>query len=272
MLINKFTKIFLSLLALLVFTHFAFAELNATWYTKSLDVQVGDTVKIDLYINPSIDHPVVTVSNTLNYDKNKLKFSDSYFPDGWIVVTKEPNYITDEVNGFLRRTAGFPNGVRTNSKYMTYEFTATEVGQAGISIEDGMVLDQESEDLGFQKKRMVINITPKIEVATTIATDKVVPLVIAPIVNTVHLNMYGKTAIREGEDYAFVVFRDMESNKDKASTVEVAVIDMDGKNIYSTQKYFEATGPQQLEFTVPFIVFTPGTFPSNSTSESLYLG
>lgn len=277
---NKVLKIISSsiLISLLLF-NFSFAELNVLWFTKTLDVQVGDTVDIDMYIEPSEDHPVFTVSNTLNYNKKRLKFVNATFPSNWAELRTSPNSITDENNGYLRRTAGVANGVNKNVKYLTYTFTAEEVGRATLFIEEGFALDWDSSDIGFENKKMVLNILPKKDIAEEVQaenanvitdtkpeeSDELAEMVVYPP----SLDISGRTAIAEGEDYTFKIYTDPTLSGIELNTVKVYLLDSDKKEIYQSTNTFSFSNQKSLEFTIPKKYLSEGDYTISVQSNYL---
>lgn len=242
------------LFSILLFSiSFANAELNAKWYTKSLNVQVGDSVKIDLFIYPREDHPVVTVSNTLKYDTEKLEFVNAIFPDNWFVLSEKPNYLTDTKNGIIRRTGGKALGVFENSKYLTYEFKAIKEGQAQLNIDDGFVLDYENTDLGLGKKQMTINIS-----AAATSTNANPP---SAKTFSLGIDVFGKNAIRLGQDYSLDIYPEQNFSQNistdksgNSGAVSIQVLDDLRREIFTDSKSFPSislASPKPITFSVP---------------------
>jgi hypothetical protein len=263
---NKITKTISSLILTSLFLfNFSFAELNVLWFTKTFNVQVGDSVKIDIYVEPQADHPVVTVSHTLNYDTSKLKFKSAYFPDSWTELGESPNFLNDEKNGFIRRTGGMANGIYTNVKYITYEFEAVNAGDANLFIEDGFALDQESTDIGFENKKMLIRILPKVEsetisTSTSTLTSTSTSISQTPKVVPPSLDISGKTAIYEGADYNIKIYADPSETGNSLSNVKLSLLNNLGETVYSAQNSFTINNQKSLEFTIPKSFFETGDY------------
>ena len=253
----------LGLLLMFLFSfNFANAELSVLWFTKTLDVYVGDTVNIDMYIEPAEDHPVFTISNTLNYNKKKLKFVNSTFPSNWLELPTSPNRITDEDNGYLRRTAGVANGVNKNVKYLTYTFTAKEVGNATLFIEEGFALDWDNNDIGFENKKMILNILPRKEITENSEaeeTEESVELAATEIYPS-SLDLSGRTAIVEGEDYTFKIYTDPTLSGIELNTVKLSLLNNSRNEIYQDTNVFTFSNQKSLEFTIPKEYLSKGDY------------
>lgn len=258
----KTTKIISTLILTSLFIfNLTFAELNVLWFTKSLDVQVGETFKVDIYVEPEQDHPVVTVSNTLNYDPSKLKFVNAEFPNSWTVLSESPNKITDEANGYLRRTGGIANGINKNIKYITYEFKALEQGNAELFIEDGFALDIENTDIGFENKKMRINILPSTATNTDNITTSTQSSEIAQISPV--LDISGKNAIRIGGDYVFKLSADPTSTTTSLSSVKLTLLNNLNKQVYTDTNAFNNSNQKSLSFTIPEMYLREGDYTIN---------
>jgi hypothetical protein len=242
---KRVSQIFLSVLSVLTFFAVTSATpLNTKWYTSSLDVNVGDTININVYVAPEFDQPVGTVSNSVLYDPDYLKFKETKLADGWFDLSTDTNNLTDEINGMLRRTAGFPGGTNTYRKYMTYTFVAQKEGVTKVNVEDGVALDQNNEDLGIVHKSMTFTITAlgtTTEATTTEPVDRYIDY---------SISTSGRTAIREGDDYIFLVNLNQIPVEGDLGSIEYVLEDSDQNVIYNNELLF-GPGEFSKEVNIP---------------------
>ncbi len=250
---NFFSKIFLSVLASLMMFGFSFANpVAAKWYTQSLDVKVGDTVTINLFLEPENGKAVYTIANTLFYNPDNLKFEDATFAPDWFPVNTPATYLDDEASGIIERTAGFPNGVKSRTQYLTYKFTAEKAGSTSLSIEGGVALDVNNMDLGLQQKVMNINISDKKEETKNASTSEIRTLDLA-------LNINGKIAIYDNTDYTFSVGNPVSTGK-SLEKLNLVVVNQQGQEVYT--KTFYANDLQNSNYVV--------TVPGDTLNEGEY--
>jgi hypothetical protein len=135
------------------------APLSTNILVTELEPSIGQDVTLTLRINPDAVNPVYTVSARLSYDTDRLKFkSVSFGDDSAVSLSKVPYYLTDTTEGIIVRTAGFPNGISSSANFVRYTFTAVKSGQATISVLGGQALDAENNDMGLEKKDVILNI------------------------------------------------------------------------------------------------------------------
>jgi len=252
-------KIFYSILLPFTLFTFVFAKpLSLNVNSDDLEVFVGQNIKINLYISPEADHPVATVSNSLIYDTDKLEFVRSDFATNWFALTEGVNTLTDTENGMIRRTAGFPKGTNTYTKYITYTFKAIKEGNAKISVEDGLAYDFENNDLGVRGREISIKIDPAEEVSEDAPAELGLEEDQYNILD-IGLEVIGKTAVRAGEDYIFSVPL-LDLAKDDYGDVEISVLDSSKNQVFSDKKSFGNSLDTKLSFSVPGYALRDGDY------------
>jgi hypothetical protein len=265
----KNKSILLLLLSIIFTFSITFAEvLNAKWYTKNLNVHLGDTFQVNLFVYPDPEHPVYTVSNSVTYSPNNLNFVDGVVEKDWLQVPNAPYYLTDTNLGLIRRTAGYTNGLVEPTKYATYTFKAKQVGKTTISIEDGFALDKDNLDVGFQSKEMTINVLPvevpkeEVVASTTIATSTATTTEATVKKIDITMEAVGRTAIYEGEDYSAYVNLKGVSTSTEAGEVNVILYDLNNNIVYSKVEAFN-TGETYKEIVVPKEALVEGDYLLN---------
>jgi hypothetical protein len=244
--------------------------LVAKWYTQSLTVHQGDDVKINLFVYPEKDHPVVTVSNSLVYNPKMLDFEDSVFGKDWVRLPTKPYDLTDETLGMVRRTAGFMEGTSEPTQYVTYTFKALKPGVTTLSLEDGMALDTENVDIGLTPKTLQINIlgdAPKVvkepepaeDVPTEPLTNDSYDDIFADKVVNITMDTDARAAMFEGEDYTFQVNLNQLPVTDDAGEIDLSLLDAKGNLVYSKVDYFRPHETAKT-ITIPKEAFVEGQY------------
>jgi hypothetical protein len=237
-------------------TNFSSSPLSAKLYSNYLDAKVGDTIILQLKINPRPDKPVYTVSASLMYDPSILDYLDASFTDSLFVVPvpKAPYSLTDTENGMIRRTAGFPNGTTELVPFTTYKFKAVRAGDAKISVEDGIALDETNTDIGLQQKQLTIHISDNVSI------DELEDEPLVPEEHTVQmsLDILGPVAIYKEESYTFPI--DTLNLKDEDVKAKIYVYNDRAELFYTEDKRLSAKNTEPVYFTIPANTLPVGKF------------
>lgn len=122
-------------------------------------VQVGQTFTVVLTATPS-GSPIYTVSANLKFDQNIVQVSGFALAPTWIAVTQNGYDLTDNTNGSLIKTGGYPAGFNTPMQFGTVTFRAVRAGQTAITVTgDSVLLDSGSNnELSGSQGAAVINV------------------------------------------------------------------------------------------------------------------
>lgn len=253
---NFFYKIILSFtLSLFVYVQNISAQpLPARLYTNALEVKVGDTIRLQLKVNPKPEKPIFTVSSSLMYDPSILQYMSSNFSDSvfMLPVPRAPYSLEDTENGMIRRTAGYTNGVDTLVGFTEYEFKALKPGDAKISIEDGVALDIDNIDIGLQQKELTIHILDKDTATSTESTSTNFDV-------KLNLDILGPVAIYKEEGYVFPIDQ-IANNLLGTTTVKVFVYNNKTELFFSEEKTFFPNTNEPIAFTIPANTLVEGGY------------
>lgn len=158
---KSFLKISFLVVLNLSFILNAFAQVNQIAVANKLEMYEGEEVVINVSVSPLQNTPVGTVSNTLRFNPNIFALKSTKHPEPWIELITSPDSYTDTVNGVVKRTAGYPNGLTTTTKFVTYTLVAKNVGDDNIEITGNLALDDESNSIGINSKLIQIRVLPK---------------------------------------------------------------------------------------------------------------
>lgn len=225
--------------------------LNAKFYTNTLDAVVGDKIYLKLMVNPRPEKPIYTVSASLMYDPSVLEFVASEFTDSvkLLPVPKPPYTLTDTTNGMIRRTAGFTNGVDSLVNFTTYEFKAIKEGNTKISIEDGVVLDENNNDIGLQQKELTIRVGAPSDGATSTAEYSL----------NLNLDILGPIAVYKEKAYTFpidIIGREFWIDK----TIKVYVYNEKAELFFTEEKLLNDILDNPTTFTIPANTLVEGNY------------
>lgn len=268
--INQFNR------TLLIITAFIFTFLFATaapvpakFFVSTLTADVGQTIEFDLRIEGTDSVPVYTVISSLEYDKNLLTFRGASYQPGWIPVT--PDEVTDTTNGLIKRTAGYPVGLKQTASLVKYTFVARAPGDAVVNVKGGSAYDANSTDLGLQNKSITVKIGGKKEEAreevvaptTTKSVVKEVAKEVKKAPQTVSLEMVGNTGYVSSKDYTFVVRHNLKVNQETLGTTTLTVLNSSGGEVMKEDKTFAISENSELLFTIPANSLQPGNYTFN---------
>ncbi len=111
----------------------AFAATTASLTPASLKIASGQQFNVVVAVNPQgFINDVEKVE--VDYPSNLLQVSSFTLGSNWMALT-EPGYdLTDNMNGILIKTAGYPKGISAQTVFGTISFTARKAGSGTITI------------------------------------------------------------------------------------------------------------------------------------------
>ena len=102
----------------------------------------GKTFSVVVFVNPSAGEKITTVKLSAAFPANLVEVVSFSQATGWIPLTVPGSDLTDNINGKLLKTGGFPARVDTLKQFGTIFLKAKKAGKATISVEgDSMMLD-----------------------------------------------------------------------------------------------------------------------------------
>src|SRR3989344_4704799 len=141
-------KYFLITLALVVGITYSVPALAATisFTPSSLSVTQGQTLRLNVAINPETS-TVYTVKSEIRFPSDLLEVQSFNFGNGWMPLVQLGYDTTDNGNGVLIKTGGFPGGLSGAANLGTITFKAKKTGSATVSVsENSVALDANSSN------------------------------------------------------------------------------------------------------------------------------
>ncbi len=263
--INNFTKnisailsVFLFVLVFIFTASFVWALATpAKFYTTASELKVGQTVDFELKIDGSAEKPVYTAIVNLEYDKNLLTFKGASYQPGWIPVA--PDEVTDMANGQIKRTAGYPAGLKTLASILKYTFEAKAPGKATVNILGGSTLDAENRDAGLQNKSITVNIggtvesLPEIKKEEIKKEEKKLPQVVS-------LEIKGDTALVTSTPYNFTLENKLKVPQATLGTTTVSVYDINGQEVIKEERELNTASDLSMQYIIPANTLFAGNY------------
>jgi hypothetical protein len=115
----------------LLFAPLAFAS-TVDFLPATVNVEPGKTFTVEIYINPQS----ITYSSKveLKYPADLLQESSFVMNDSWIALKQSGYDVTDNVNGILLKSGGYPGGFASKTLFGTVTFSAVKAGSVAISV------------------------------------------------------------------------------------------------------------------------------------------
>lgn len=238
------------------------APVPAKFFVSTFNAEVGQTIEFELKIEGTESAPVYTVISNLEYDKNLLSFKGASAQTGWIGVS--PDDITDTTNGVVRRTAGYPAGLKQLGSIYKYTFTALAPGDAKVNIIGSSAYDANNTDLGLQNKSITVKIggeQPKEEVVETI--KPVVAKEATKKPQTIALEFAGIIGLDVSKDYSFVLKNNLKVAQETIGSSTIAINNAAGDTVWTETKDFTIGDSSEMLITVPANTLQPGNYILN---------
>jgi hypothetical protein len=140
---------------------------------SNVTVTTGQTFTVQVVATPS-GSSLYTASAHLSFNPNILEVTNFSFAPTWMQVSQTGYDSTDNTNGALIKTGGFPGGFNTLTNLGTVTFEAKTTGTATISVGSGSILlDQNStnEVTGAQGS-VAVTVTAPVAPAKTQTTTQ----------------------------------------------------------------------------------------------------
>ena len=128
----------------------ALAATNVSLTPANVSVRQGQTFTLTVGIDPQ-GAKNYTAKTELRYPADLLEVKSFTLADGWILFSKPGYDLTDNTNGVLIKTAGYPNGVSSSTTFGKVSFLAKKSGSGAITLSNAstssFVLDANSRNV-----------------------------------------------------------------------------------------------------------------------------
>ena len=263
--LNFINKTLLTTCAFIISFMFATAvPVPAKFFVNSFVADVGQTVEFELKVEGTDTAPVYTVISNLDYNKDLLTFKSANTQSGWIAVS--PDDVTDTANGVIKRTAGYPAGLKQLASIYKFSFVAKAPGDAVVNIAGGSAYDANNTDLGLQNKSITVKIggvkevTPEV---TSAPTKEVAKVEAKKVPQTVDLKFVGQSGFATNKDYTFVLQHNLKVAQETFGSTTLALVDTNNNSIWSEVKDFTLSDSGEILFTIPANTIPAGNYVLN---------
>jgi hypothetical protein len=151
----------------------ALAATSVTLSPATVSVKAGQTFTVAVLVDPqSVKN--YTVELKLNYPADLLQVQSFTFGSQWTPLNQPGYDLTDNTNGVLIKTAGYPQGFSSNAQFGTITFQAQKTGTGVIALASGtMALNQSNQNLFAGSSQ--VNVSVSALSATAVPTAKPTP-------------------------------------------------------------------------------------------------
>jgi hypothetical protein len=261
--IKNFNKLLLLPVFIFSFLYATAIPVPAKFFVNSFNAEVGQTVEFELKVEGTDATPVYTVITNLEYDKNLLSFKGATTQAGWIPVS--PDDVTDTANGVIKRTGGYPAGLKQLGSIYKYTFTALAPGDAKVSIVGSSAYDANNTDLGLQNKSITVKIGGK-EKEEVVAEPKTVvaevkkEVAVKKVPQTINLEFAGQIGLAINKDYTFVLKHNLKVAQETIGSTTISISDVSGNVAWKDVKDFTTPDSAEMLITVPANTLQPGNY------------
>ena len=150
---NRITKkfIFIIIFGVLGITILATPALATTtllFAPANIDITKGEDFTIRVVANSERDIKSYTVKLVLEYPADLLKVKSFIIADNWMQLNQPGYDLTDNTNGLLIKTAGFPGGFSGLTVFGSISFSAKKTGKGIIKVrKDSFVLNAANQNI-----------------------------------------------------------------------------------------------------------------------------
>lgn len=147
------------------------AATSITLFPSTVSVKAGQTFSVPVSVNPQ-GVKNYTVELKLNYPADLLSVKSFTFGSQWMALNQPGYDLTDNTNGVLIKTAGYPQGFSSNVQFGTVVFQTKKAGTGVIALANGTVaLDQSNQNVFAGSSQVAVSVaTAPVVTATPKAT------------------------------------------------------------------------------------------------------
>ena len=127
----------------------------------SITVKAGQSFTVAVMVDPQGGKDS-TIKTVLSFPADMLSVQAFTQNTGWLSLTQPGYDLTDNTNGKLVKTAGFPGGITNTTTFGTVNFLAKKSGSANIQVtSESLVYDNTNKNvLGSVLGQTVVTINP----------------------------------------------------------------------------------------------------------------
>lgn len=108
----------------------------------------GQTFNVTVFVNPVAGESVYTAKLSAAFPADLVEVISFSHASGWMALSQVGYDSTDNTNGKLVKTGGYPEGASTNTKFGTITLRAKSSGNATVSVtSDSMMLNNFNMDI-----------------------------------------------------------------------------------------------------------------------------
>ena len=123
------------------------AATNVSFTPVNVSVRQGQNFTLTIGVNPQ-GVKNYTAKIELRYPADLLEVKSFTFANGWVALAQPGYDLTDNANGVLIKTAGYPGGVSSAVTFGTVSFLAKKSGNGTITLSgDSFVLDAVNQNV-----------------------------------------------------------------------------------------------------------------------------
>ena len=125
----------------------ALAATGVSFSPTNVSVKQGQTFTLTIGVNPQ-GVKNYTVKTELRFPADLLEVKSFSFANGWMPLSQTGYDLTDNTNGVLLKTAGYPGGLSAATTFGTVSFQAKKSGNGTISLSgNSMALDANNQNV-----------------------------------------------------------------------------------------------------------------------------
>ncbi len=149
----------LGALGVAVLTAPALAATSVSFTPVTVSVRQGQAFTLTIGVNPQ-EVKNYTAKMELRYPADLLEVKSFIFANGWSPLTQSGYDLTDNANGTLIKTAGYPGGVSSATSFGTVSFLAKKSGNGTISLHsNSFALDANNQNVLSGTPTVSFNVT-----------------------------------------------------------------------------------------------------------------
>lgn len=165
--IKTFIQTSLVMFGIVLFAVSAIAATTASLSPTTVNVTTGQKFTINISVNPQ-GTPNFAEKVEIIYPAETLEISSFSFASNWMPLTQPGYDSTDNTNGVMIKTAGYPGGITNSTMFGTVSFTVKKSGSGTIKIGNSSLAFEANSQSAITGNETVFNVS----------TPAVVPIVV----------------------------------------------------------------------------------------------
>jgi len=167
----------LATLGLLAFCNITLAATVVSLSPSSISISPGQSFNVSVSVNPQgINNFVEKIE--LKYPADILQVNSFTLGSAWMALTQTGYDLTDNTNGVLLKSAGYPSGLSSATNFGTVSFSAKKAGKGIISIGGNSVAFEANSQSAINGSPISVAITaptvvaPKSTTTTPVTSER----------------------------------------------------------------------------------------------------